>query len=740
MEESQSSTATLVEDVQNGEEQRSSLRLDKYPSVFLLEAHLDAHKIRGLERILRRAGAFLTYDIREAHLVLGSIEKERRARFELNRAGLRFTELPRKRSSSPTSSTSENPLKVVKRKRAQDSGSIQPSKSSVGGTESTTNPSGATGTSGGASKPLSQLSTSSVTTSQASGSANTVDSQDTQTHSIDWTGVLKVVNLRWLELSAKSGRAEPIEPYVVLEVRVGDGGVEKADKKQNRVRPGQFQKENTSPTRREHSGTRSTAAILERAQADPKPTLPAFLRRDRAKDEATKEFTGRSFAPSGKPQHQSNRPTHLLHETTSEHEDADTRPLPPMPRWVTDNLVYACQRPTPAESPNDAFIALLQKIKHARLLMADEIGVRAYSTSIAALAAYPHRLTSPREILALPGCDSKIAALFSEYRREGTIRAATDIDNDAVLRILGLFYEIWGVGATTAREFYYQNHWQDLDDIVIHGWKSLNRVQQIGLKYYDDFLLRIPRSEVEAIARTVHDHAKRITDNDLQCVIVGGYRRGKASSGDVDIILSHPESSVTLGFIDDIVDALEESGEITHTLTKALTNTRRDQQPLDLRPGGGGHGFDTLDKALVVWQDPVWPSKDQDIVANEAENNAEVALAEKEGREPSLVKLKNPNPHRRVDIIISPWKTVGCAVAGWTSGTTFQRDLRRYAKKVKNWKFDSSGVRDRTTGKWIDLEQWRDPKTRCTTWQEAEKRVFINMGLEYYEPWERCTG
>ena len=129
--------------------------------------------------------------------------------------------------------------------------------------------------------------------------------------------------------------------------------------------------------------------------------------------------------------------------------------------------------------------------------------------------------------------------------------------------------------------------------------------------------------------------------------------------------------------------------------------------------------FDALDKALVVWQNPAWPTKDEDLEANP--------------------KAKTPAVHRRVDIIISPWKTVGCAVLGWSSGTTFQRDLRRYAKRFKGWKFDSTGARDRSTGEWKDLEKWKDPETRAQSIDEAERRVFEGMGLEYRHPWERCT-
>lgn len=267
----------------------------------------------------------------------------------------------------------------------------------------------------------------------------------------------------------------------------------------------------------------------------------------------------------------------------------------------------------------------------------------AYSTSIASIAAYPYKIVNPREILALPGCEVKLANLFVEFSNTGTIRAAQDVRDDEDLKILRLFYNIWGVGATTAREFYYDRGWRELDDVVEFGWNTLSRVQQIGVKYYDEFLDPIPRTEVETIASIIHRHAVKVRDEGVQSMVVGGYRRGKDASGDVDIVVSHPEEEKTLNIVNDIVASLEEEGWITHTLLLALTSTQRGQQTLPYRTGGGGGGFDTLDKALVVWQDPSWSTQTADLAKNP--------------------KAKNPNIHRRVDIIISPWRTVGCAVA-----------------------------------------------------------------------------
>ncbi|KAF5497688.1 DNA-directed DNA/RNA polymerase mu [Colletotrichum siamense] len=291
------------------------------------------------------------------------------------------------------------------------------------------------------------------------------------------------------------------------------------------------------------------------------------------------------------------------------------------------------------------FIEELKAIRTTRKLMGDQIGVRAYSTSIATLSAYPCNISSPQG-------------------------------------------------------------WRDLDDIVEYGWDDLSRVQQIGVKFYEELKLKITRVEVESIANTILKHARKFSPG-YQMVIVGGYRRGKHDSGDVDVIISHPDECATLNFVEKLVVSLEKSGQITHTLTLSNHNSERGQRPVswDGNQGSGG-GFDTLDKALVVWQEPEMSDR---------------------GRASSVDSASQRPPHRRVDIIISPWKTVGCAVLGWSGDTTFQRDLRRYCKKQRDLKFDSSGIRSRLDGSWLDLEGNGKAPDMLT----AERRVFEGLGLDW---------
>ncbi|KAF3896359.1 putative Terminal deoxynucleotidyl transferase [Trichophyton interdigitale] len=481
-------------------------------------------------------------------------------------------------------------------------------------------------------------------------------------------------------------------------------------------------------------------------------------------------------ATSGSPSVLKQRPK-LYRASTSDFEEEASIPDPP--EWVRNKVVYSCCRSTPLHSPNAEFIDQLLKVKKIRELTLDEVGVRAYSTSIASLSAYPYKLKSPEEVLSLPGCENRIANLFTEWKhsKDGILESTLPLTADPALRVIHSFYDIWGVGAKSARDFYYQKQWRDLDDIVEQGWDTLSRVQQIGVKYYEEFLTGIPKEETVSIANTILHHAKLVRpDSDfdgkgVECIIVGGYRRGKEESGDVDVILTHRDERVTSNLVFDVVASLEQEGWITHTLALHLTNTNRDQQTLPYRGEASGKPrFDSLDKALVVWQDPNFdgnpssPSSSEDSgdmqspllaqkeKAEERKMNEDMkqqeltsqassrdTLAGELGTSTAPITVNprktNPNLHRRVDIIVSPFRTIGCAVLGWSGDTTFERDLRRYAKKMHNWKFDSSGIRSRegSGGRIIDLE------SKGKTWQEREKLVMEGLGVGWRPPTERCT-
>lgn len=173
----------------------------------------------------------------------------------------------------------------------------------------------------------------------------------------------------------------------------------------------------------------------------------------------------------------------------------------------------------------------------------------------------------------MPSCGDKIALLFDEFVTLGKLSELERAASDAKVPVIRTFCNIWGVSSYTAEQFY-RKGWRDLDDIVEYGWSTLTKSQQIGVKYYEEFLDKIPRSEVESIANTVLEHANRIRDG-FQLTIVGGYRRGKVWSGDVDLMLSHPDPDATRLFIKKIARSLEDTNHISELTTCPLRLVQR---------------------------------------------------------------------------------------------------------------------------------------------------------------------
>ncbi|KAF2819275.1 Nucleotidyltransferase [Ophiobolus disseminans] len=678
----------------------AGLDLSSIPPIVVLSAHLRDDEDRIVKETLRQYNAPLTTDVSRARVFIGKVGTKRRAEFELRCRKLVVEEaVTSKRPASPVKAA------VSVHKKRKLTGRTERVSSADHG-DSTTEDEGVEDTEDEAHSQQEHVARSSP--SHPSPVFENLSNDD-----VAW-----VVKLDWLEACVTAGHLAPLGDHLVYKCRVL-GRPKSTNTRSIKAIFSAVAK--AAPSSKTLLATRPLAShdVLERAKTDAAGPVPkTVFQRKQFGNHASRRFEGRSFAPFTQQAGLTfaSQTAHLLQATTSEYEGVDTD-FPQPPDWVKKHVKYACQRLTPANGPNEDFLEQLKEIRTARTLIDDEIGVRAYSTIIASIAAYPYKLSHPRELAQLPGCDEKTTVLFVEWKNTGKIQAVEDYKNDEAMKVLRSFYDIWGVGAKTARNFYYNNHWTELDDIIEFGWNDLDRVQQIGVKYYDEFLVPIPRPEVEQIASVVREHAIRLRDDRITVTIVGGYRRGKAASGDVDMIVSHPDLESTAGLVREIVESLEESEWITHTLTMSLTNTNRGQHALPFRSvKGAGAGFDTLDKALVVWQNPEWPTRKQDLAENP--------------------KAKNPAIHRRVDIIIAPWRSVGCAVMGWSGGTTFQRDLRRYAKAIKGWKFDSSGIRSRSTGEAVWLEGSDGVKG---TPEDAEMAVFEGLELEFIPPEHRVT-
>ncbi|KAI0333302.1 Nucleotidyltransferase [Cubamyces sp. BRFM 1775] len=432
-------------------------------------------------------------------------------------------------------------------------------------------------------------------------------------------------------------------------------------------------------------------------------------------------------SPTGSPQ--PTRRVHLPSPPTSPEAPSHSKQpvaipanlLPPVPPIPT-NLAkldytsrYACQRASPLVCPNQDLVRELDIIRQSRALEGEERSALSYQRAISVIKAYPEKIRSLKQVQKLPYIGVKISGLVEEFLDSGRITEAQTIKSSERFQALALFSSIYGIGPNTARRLYNLGL-RSLDDLEVYygverqeiiegGHDEIVEVEEkprqsgwvrgqhghtdseglsdswirIALGLREDLSKKIPRDEVEEMGRVV---MRELDELEPGCVstIVGGYRRGKPESNDVDIVLTHPEAAKVKGLCKRFVKRLHERGMVTHVMHLS---------------GFHGHNplrtthWDSLEKALTVF-----------ILPPDSAFHTGI--------------------RRRLDLIFAPPEVYWTAVIGWSGSIMFQRDLRQWAKDKLGMKFDSSGITRRYDSKEIY------PKT--------EKEVFDLFGLEWVDP------
>uniref|UniRef100_A0A3Q1JH75 DNA polymerase n=1 Tax=Anabas testudineus TaxID=64144 RepID=A0A3Q1JH75_ANATE len=188
------------------------------------------------------------------------------------------------------------------------------------------------------------------------------------------------------------------------------------------------------------------------------------------------------------------------------------------------------------------------------------------------IAKYPNKIKSGEEAKKLDGVGAKIAEKIDEFLQTGKLRKLEKIRNDDTSSSINFLTRVTGIGPAAARKFFEEGV-KTLEDLKKIEHK-LNHHQQIGLKYFEEFEKRIPRSEMEKMETLILGELEKI-DEDYIGTICGSYRRGAASSGDIDILLTHPDytsqSQKQPRLLHAVVDHLESIGFVTDTLSKGDT-------------------------------------------------------------------------------------------------------------------------------------------------------------------------
>jgi NAD-dependent DNA ligase len=211
---------------------------------------------------------------------------------------------------------------------------------------------------------------------------------------------------------------------------------------------------------------------------------------------------------------------------------------------------------------NEQFIDLMEKLSAIMLKQGEPFRARAYQKAQETIMTFDGDITSVDQLKGKPGIGETITEKLNEYVSTGTLKILEREKNNPV----NVLAEVYGIGPKKAKELVDAGI-TTIDQLRAKQDQVLNAIQKVGLKYYEDILNRLPRKEVEEYEKLFNKDFKKISDNNANFEIVGSYRRGAESSGDIDVIITSENPEVFKKFI----DLLLQEGVIVEILSRGPT-------------------------------------------------------------------------------------------------------------------------------------------------------------------------
>ena len=316
----------------------------------------------------------------------------------------------------------------------------------------------------------------------------------------------------------------------------------------------------------------------------------------------------------------------------------------------------------------------------------------AYSKAAKVIRSLRFELTDADQLKDRHGFGAKMLEKVREMLKTGHIKRLDSLQASERVQVVRALCKVHGVGQKTAEEWYSSKGIRSVDDALAAG--VMTAQQQIGAKYWRDLDERIPRAEVEEIAAAVHSALRAVLEREgvppaavhaaAEATACGSYRRGKPSSGDVDVLICRRDRKQWTGLLMEILGELRRQG----ILSASLSTPGREER---------------TDGATQTYN--------------------------------GIVRLPGKALHRRLDIKVYPPSEYAYALLYFTGSDHFNRSMRHYAKQRGYSLSDHGLVRAHRAGQGATKTEVRG--TTNLVHAETEYEIFEALGLEYKPPTQR---
>ena len=283
----------------------------------------------------------------------------------------------------------------------------------------------------------------------------------------------------------------------------------------------------------------------------------------------------------------------------------------------------------------------------------------------------------------------------------GRLKKLDELKGDPRVMALKDLTTVWGIGAGKARDLYNNGKGfksvAELRKAVDAGATDLLSPQQlVGLRHHWEFQQRMPRDEAAAIGEHVRKAAEAAAPG-CSVTLAGSFRRGKATCGDLDVLISPSEAWMYTSACDrrkaggvgemheilpEVLRSLHANGVLTADLTKV--------DGFERGTGGSYMGVARLPRGLAS-ADGIAVVDGSDAVVAESKA-ADKMRMDRDGEgggggddgcssSLALAMCQPQRLHRRIDIKVYRPEELPFALLYFTGSGYFNRSMRWWADK-----------------------------------------------------------
>ena len=242
---------------------------------------------------------------------------------------------------------------------------------------------------------------------------------------------------------------------------------------------------------------------------------------------------------------------------------------------------------TPNMRRNEQFVEALSELAEIMTRKGEPFRAKAYKSAAEAIIQHPEDITDTNQLDKLKHVGKTILSKLHELQTTGKIQLLERERSDPLNQLT----RVYGIGPKKAQEFV-NGGIRTIEDLR-NNQELLTTNMKLGLKYFDDIETRIPRTEIDeykrVLTKTFTDCAfpqpsipppsiqqpsippPSIPQPSPTFEIVGSYRRGNETSGDIDIIITSAANDTSA--YNAFLDALLHNGTILETLSRGKTKS-----------------------------------------------------------------------------------------------------------------------------------------------------------------------